>query len=149
MNKLRKIILIQIVFFASFFIYNAAFFKLFNTKQTRTPGESAKKNLFDLEKYDNATFPFKNGKELRTLLKLKLPKYSTIKLSFKKCSQNLNSSLNMKGRLVIMLVDAMRYDFIFEHNRMPFVTRLLRENKAVPFILKAKPPTVTLPRLKV
>ena len=61
-----------------------------------------------------------------------------------------------------MLVDAMRYDFIFEkysdeneneHKakriRMPFVNKLLRENKAKPFKLNARPPTVTLPRIKV
>ena len=66
-----------------------------------------------------------------------------------------------------MLVDAMRYDFIFEqvseqqdhdtnkeqkatkHIRMPFVNRLLRESKAKAFKLKASPPTVTLPRIKV
>jgi predicted AlkP superfamily pyrophosphatase or phosphodiesterase len=55
-----------------------------------------------------------------------------------------------------MLIDAMRYDFIFEKNeqnskrllRMPFVNRLIRENKAKPFKLNARPPTVTLPRLK-
>jgi len=66
-----------------------------------------------------------------------------------------------------MLIDAMRYDFIFEqsaniqdekphyehkfskHVRMPFVNRLLRESKAKPFKLNARPPTVTLPRIKV
>ena len=55
-----------------------------------------------------------------------------------------------------MLVDAMRYDFIFEKGdsnfkniRMPFVHRLLREQKATPFRLTARPPTVTMPRIKV
>jgi predicted AlkP superfamily pyrophosphatase or phosphodiesterase len=56
----------------------------------------------------------------------------------------------------------MRYDFIFEkvsnlnedktkikHPRMPFINRLINEKKAKPFKLSAKPPTVTLPRLKV
>jgi ethanolaminephosphotransferase len=62
--------------------------------------------------------------------------------------------LFFKGRLVIMLVDAMRYDFIFETDllnektRMPFANRLIREHKALPFKLNARPPTVTLPRLK-
>ena len=73
----------------------------------------------------------------------------------------------LKARLIFMLVDAMRYDFIFEqvseqqdhdtnneqkaskHIRMPFVNRLLRESKAKAFKLKASPPTVTLPRIKV
>jgi hypothetical protein len=52
-----------------------------------------------------------------------------------------------------MVVDAMRYDFVFETDlnnaRMPFLTRLLREEKAAPFKLNAWPPTVTLPRIKV
>jgi ethanolaminephosphotransferase len=58
------------------------------------------------------------------------------------------------GRLIMMLVDAMRYDFIFEiylmneKTRMPFANRLIRERKALPFKLNARPPTVTLPRLK-
>lgn len=49
----------------------------------------------------------------------------------------------------------MRYDFIFEPSeqkesiRMPFLNRLMREQKAIPFKLEANPPTVTLPRLKV
>lgn len=47
----------------------------------------------------------------------------------------------------------MRYDFVFPSDlknvRMPFLTRLLREQKAAPFKLNAWPPTVTLPRIKV
>ena len=50
----------------------------------------------------------------------------------------------------------MRYDFVFEDEkvlakdiRMPFVHRLLRERKAAPFKLSARPPTVTMPRIKV
>lgn len=71
-------------------------------------------------------------------------------------------SYQIKARLVILLVDAMRYDFIFEkapssseeksrikNPRMPFINRLITEKKAKPFKLSAKPPTVTLPRLKV
>lgn len=56
-----------------------------------------------------------------------------------------------------MVIDAMRYDFAFEANvnkqnhkiRMPFLNKLLRERKAMPFKLNARPPTVTLPRIKV
>ena len=51
-----------------------------------------------------------------------------------------------------MVIDAMRYDFAFEKSsnqiRMPFLNRLLRGKKAIPFKLNAKPPTVTLPRIK-
>lgn len=47
----------------------------------------------------------------------------------------------------------MRYDFVFPSDlrnaRMPYLTRLLREQRAVPFKLNAWPPTVTLPRIKV
>ena len=49
----------------------------------------------------------------------------------------------------------MRHDFLFEKSntsesiRMPFSNRLIRERKAIPFFLNAKPPTVTLPRIKV
>jgi ethanolaminephosphotransferase len=57
-----------------------------------------------------------------------------------------------------MLIDALRYDFIFEKEtkaeqasskvRMPYVNRLIRERRAHTFKLTAEPPTVTLPRLK-
>jgi predicted AlkP superfamily pyrophosphatase or phosphodiesterase len=73
------------------------------------------------------------------------------------CKYNFN-----QGRLVLLLIDALRYDFIFEKDlyqnkdeiisgktRMPFVNRLLREQRAFPFKLNARPPTVTMPRLKV
>lgn len=63
-----------------------------------------------------------------------------------------------KGRFVLMLIDALRHDFIFEDEskpeqtsskiRMPFVHRLIQERKAHTFKLTAQPPTVTLPRLK-
>lgn len=55
----------------------------------------------------------------------------------------------MFDRLVIVLVDALRHDFIYKHGYMPNVTRLIDQNKAIPFILNVKTPTVTLPRLKV
>jgi len=62
--------------------------------------------------------------------------------------------LLFQGRFVLMLIDALRYDFIFEEEktgskiRMPFVHRLIQERKAHTFRLLAQPPTVTLPRLK-
>lgn len=53
------------------------------------------------------------------------------------------------SRLIIMLIDAMRVDFTFDNKaRMPFLNRLFREQNALPFKLTARPPTVTLPRLK-
>ncbi len=56
-----------------------------------------------------------------------------------------------------MIIDAMRYDFVFEAKnissknliRMPFLNKLLKEKRALPFKLLAPPPTVTLPRIKV
>ena len=69
-----------------------------------------------------------------------------------------------KSRVVLMLIDALRFDFIFhrdgpenDHQRyrksydvlMPFVNRLFTQKQALPYKLTAKPPTVTLPRLKV
>ena len=47
------------------------------------------------------------------------------------------------------MIDALRHDFIFEDKSMFNVVELLQQNKAAPFILKVKTPTVTLPRLKV
>lgn len=50
-----------------------------------------------------------------------------------------------------MLIDAMRTDFVFHidtKHKMPFLNRLYREQNAQAFKLNARPPTVTLPRIK-
>jgi ethanolaminephosphotransferase len=50
-----------------------------------------------------------------------------------------------------MLIDAMRVDFAFDLEnkpRMPYLNNLFKKNKAIPFKLNSRPPTVTLPRLK-
>ena len=47
------------------------------------------------------------------------------------------------------MIDALRHDFIFEDKSMFNINQLLEQNKAAPFVLKVKAPTVTLPRLKV
>lgn len=54
-------------------------------------------------------------------------------------------------KLVIVLIDALRSDFIIDaqNNGMTHVVRLISENKGVAFEVKAHPPTVTLPRIKV
>ncbi|CAH1242969.1 PIGG [Branchiostoma lanceolatum] len=55
------------------------------------------------------------------------------------------------GRLVIMLVDAMRADFMYGDsgkNFMPYTRALVDSNSSVSFIAKAHPPTVTMPRIK-
>ncbi|XP_022782149.1 GPI ethanolamine phosphate transferase 2-like isoform X2 [Stylophora pistillata] len=54
------------------------------------------------------------------------------------------------GRVVIMLIDALRADFVYsEQTRMPFTQELIRLNKSFSFMAKAHPPTVTMPRIKV
>ncbi|XP_064624734.1 GPI ethanolamine phosphate transferase 2-like [Lineus longissimus] len=54
------------------------------------------------------------------------------------------------GRLVIMLIDALRADFVFgDAGRwMPYTRRLLENGQSLNFIAKAHPPTVTMPRIK-
>lgn len=78
------------------------------------------------------------------------------------------------GRLVLVVVDALRADFVLPKllpltsaedipeagdesgvgtkkavGRMPYVEKLIQQNEAVAFLSKASPPTVTLPRIKV
>lgn len=52
-------------------------------------------------------------------------------------------------KLILMVVDAMRSDFIFsEESSMKFVHQLINDDCALPFTGYSNPPTVTLPRLK-
>ena len=52
-------------------------------------------------------------------------------------------------RMVFMVVDALRSDFVFaKESPMSFVRQLLAKGQAKGFIAKASAPTVTLPRLK-
>ncbi|KAJ2493984.1 major facilitator super transporter protein [Coemansia sp. RSA 2050] len=52
-------------------------------------------------------------------------------------------------RLVIMLVDALRNDFVFGNNSaMTYTQEMLRSGNAIGFTAKALAPTVTMPRLK-
>ncbi|CCH42057.1 GPI ethanolamine phosphate transferase 2 [Wickerhamomyces ciferrii] len=53
------------------------------------------------------------------------------------------------NKIVFMVVDALRSDFIFsEDSSMLYVQSLLREGSALGFTAYSNPPTVTLPRLK-
>ena len=55
-------------------------------------------------------------------------------------------------KLVFILIDAMRFDFINSlHYRqhLPFVSKLMGNGHGVLYKSQAKAPTVTLPRLKV
>ncbi|WPH00836.1 Hypothetical protein R9X50_00366600 [Acrodontium crateriforme] len=52
-------------------------------------------------------------------------------------------------RLVFMVVDALRSDFVYGHNSgFDFTQSLIRDGAAVPFTAHAAPPTVTMPRIK-
>ncbi|KAF2106781.1 GPI ethanolamine phosphate transferas-like protein 2 [Lophiotrema nucula] len=52
-------------------------------------------------------------------------------------------------RLVFMVVDALRSDFVFgEESGMDFVQSLIRSGSAIPFTAHATSPTITMPRVK-
>ncbi|KAK0149894.1 GPI ethanolamine phosphate transferase 2 [Merluccius polli] len=54
-------------------------------------------------------------------------------------------------RVVIMLVDALREDFVFGPDgraNMPYTRHLVERGSAHSFVAKARPPTVTMPRIK-
>lgn len=51
-----------------------------------------------------------------------------------------------------MLVDALREDFIFGPNGrmyMPYTRHVVEKGSSYSFVAKARPPTVTMPRIKV
>lgn len=55
------------------------------------------------------------------------------------------------GRLVILVIDALRWDFVGGsegRNNMPYTTSLIKRNKGYLFKGKSGPPTVTMPRIK-
>ncbi|KAG0211693.1 major facilitator super transporter protein [Mortierella sp. GBA30] len=53
------------------------------------------------------------------------------------------------GKMVLMLVDALRSDFLYgDDSDFAFMQSLIENNKAIPFTALASAPTVTLPRLK-
>ena len=71
---------------------------------------------------------------------------------------NLPSSWRRRvGHLVIMVIDALRADFVLDldtdnKNKRPkikYLQKLLDDKDATGFVTKANPPTVTLPRIKV
>ncbi|XP_060576891.1 GPI ethanolamine phosphate transferase 2-like isoform X3 [Ruditapes philippinarum] len=51
-------------------------------------------------------------------------------------------------KIVLVVIDALRSDFIYEYDQMPFVSVQLKTGNAEGYIVKANPPTVTLPRIK-
>ncbi|XP_007467957.1 PREDICTED: GPI ethanolamine phosphate transferase 2 isoform X3 [Lipotes vexillifer] len=55
------------------------------------------------------------------------------------------------GKVVIMLIDALRDDFVFGSKGvkfMPYTTYLVEKGSSHSFVAEAKPPTVTMPRIK-
>lgn len=51
-----------------------------------------------------------------------------------------------------MLIDALRDDFVFGSKGvkfMPYTTYLVEKGSSHSFVAEAKPPTVTMPRIKV
>lgn len=55
-------------------------------------------------------------------------------------------------RVVIVLIDALRQDFVFGSDGrrfMPYTRHVLERGSSHSFIAKARPPTVTMPRIKV
>jgi hypothetical protein len=59
---LWKILFVQIFIFASFFLYNAAFFNLFNSKQVKTKTARTENYLSNFDALENINLPYKNGK---------------------------------------------------------------------------------------
>uniref|UniRef100_A0A2R9AA10 Phosphatidylinositol glycan anchor biosynthesis class G (EMM blood group) n=1 Tax=Pan paniscus TaxID=9597 RepID=A0A2R9AA10_PANPA len=56
------------------------------------------------------------------------------------------------SKVVIVLIDALRDDFVFGSKGvkfMPYTTYLVEKGASHSFVAEAKPPTVTMPRIKV
>ncbi|XP_050092693.1 GPI ethanolamine phosphate transferase 2 isoform X4 [Anopheles aquasalis] len=51
-------------------------------------------------------------------------------------------------RAVLVVIDALRMDFILKNENMKFISKLILEEKACLYRLQVHPPTVTMPRIK-
>jgi ethanolaminephosphotransferase len=59
------------------------------------------------------------------------------------------SSSGLDDRIVLMIVDALRSDFVYQNNSgFPFVMDKIEQGEAFAYTTRAHAPTVTLPRLK-
>lgn len=69
---------------------------------------------------------------------------------FENASPFLNDVNPHFSKVILMVVDAMRADFLYDEStsHMLFVHELLRKGEAIGFDAFSNPPTVTLPRLK-
>lgn len=74
-------------------------------------------------------------------------------LAFTGSSPNLSKVPDpLFKRVVIVLIDALREDFVFGPNGrkyMPYTRHLVERGSTHSFVAKARPPTVTMPRIKV
>ncbi|CAG0889493.1 unnamed protein product [Darwinula stevensoni] len=63
--------------------------------------------------------------------------------------QDETSSARHVKRVVLMVIDALRLDFVIPfHGAMPFTEDMLRKGQGISFMAEAAIPTVTLPRIK-
>ncbi|WAR23878.1 PIGG-like protein [Mya arenaria] len=63
-------------------------------------------------------------------------------------THTISQPSNQETKVVIVLIDALRSDFVSEDRFMPFVHETLLTCNGRKYIVKAHPPTVTLPRIK-
>uniref|UniRef100_A0A182JVZ3 GPI ethanolamine phosphate transferase 2 C-terminal domain-containing protein n=1 Tax=Anopheles christyi TaxID=43041 RepID=A0A182JVZ3_9DIPT len=52
------------------------------------------------------------------------------------------------SRAVLMVIDALRFDFVLQEENFQYLNQLLGEGKACLYRLQVHPPTVTMPRIK-
>lgn len=61
---------------------------------------------------------------------------------------NTKSYKPRNSRAVLMVIDALRTDFVSQKNNMPFLNQLIKDGRACQYQLQVHPPTVTMPRIK-
>lgn len=78
--------------------------------------------------------------------KVALPGFNTLP---KEASPFLSHNKPTFEKLIVVVIDAMRSDFMYSNTSlMHFLHSLVRDGSALPYTAYAHPPTVTLPRLK-
>lgn len=80
-------------------------------------------------------------------MKKSLPGYATLQ-NYTLAQHEIIQPNGQYDKVVVVLIDALRTDFVYEQQHMPFVNNLLKQGAANGFIVRANPPTVTLPRIK-
>ena len=81
-------------------------------------------------------------------LKATLPGHAELK-NFSFYGKTVVQPSPMFDKLVIILIDALRSDFVLKGNSMTHLGETMLNNGGVNFEVRAHPPTVTLPRIKV